>query len=151
MPLSLDDFLALPVGTLVVNKYGDHGILRSDQKWHFYETAALGPQYVFKHNSPMEVVSFSSGERVRTPEEAESLPVGTRLMLPNSTAVTRLSGSDTPGGTWETAGGDVVVLDDRLGATKGALVFSLPTDPTRERPSKRRARTDAKRKARGQR
>lgn len=149
MPLSLEEFSALPPRTLVVDKHGDRGILRGDGMWHFYETAPLTAEYVFKHYAPLEVVALSVGDQVRTPEEAESLPQGASLMFSGGRSVTRTgdAGVSQEGGTWLSPNGDPVTVLDRDLRENAALVFSLPR--TRDSAPRRDGRSRSRKPSRG--
>lgn len=81
--LKADALSALPCGSLIEDRYGDHFMREEDcpagsDQWMSHETAVLGGKYISRHYAPFHlVIAFEPGDVLAWPESAMSVPLNT--------------------------------------------------------------------------
>lgn len=98
--LKVDALSALPCGSLIEDRYGDHFLRGRDcpageDQWMSHETAVLGGKYISKHYAPFHlVVAFEPGDVLTWPESVMSVPLDTLVKSTNGTAYAKI-GTDS--------------------------------------------------------
>lgn len=98
--LKVDALSALPCGSLIEDRYGDHFLRGRDcpsgeDQWMSHETAVLGGKYISKHYAPFHlVVAFEPGDVLTWPESVMSVPLDTLVKSANGMAYAKI-GTDS--------------------------------------------------------
>lgn len=99
-----EDLASLPRASLIEDRFGDVAVRLDDGLWQFSETTPLPAEYVIKHYAPFSLLAMEAGDRIRWPEMAMSMPLGSVLEYANGERFTK-----TTQGTWRgTQGRDEV-------------------------------------------
>ena len=98
--LAIDALSALPCGSLIEDRFGDHFVRGEDHpegsdQWLSHETAVLDGKYISKHYAPFHlVIAFEPGDALTWPESAMSVPLDTLVKNAEGTVYAKI-GSDS--------------------------------------------------------